>query len=97
MFKQPPPAPTASAGDPCPTIIQISSHWKFTQHHLTTRPPLTGEEDCAYIKQYYLNFVSKDPVTELDSDACLETANYQTCWLKFKLNLKTSSSQSSDK
>ena len=39
--KKPPPAPTASAIGPRPTIIQISStpwHWKFTQHHRTTRP-----------------------------------------------------------
>ena len=43
MSKQPPPAPTASATGPCPTIIQISrtpQHWKFTQHLRTTRPPL---------------------------------------------------------
>ena len=42
MSKQPPPAPTASAVGPCPTIFQISRtprHWKFTQHHRTTRPP----------------------------------------------------------
>ena len=42
MSKQPPPAPTASAVGPCPTLIQISRtprHWKFTQHHRTTRPP----------------------------------------------------------
>ena len=42
MSKQPPPAPTASAVGPCPTIIQISRtprHWKFTQHLRTTRPP----------------------------------------------------------
>ena len=38
---QPPPAPTESPIGPCPIIIQISRmprHWKFTQHHLTTRP-----------------------------------------------------------
>ena len=44
MSKPPPPAPTASAIGPCPTITQISRmlrprHWKFTQHHRTTRPP----------------------------------------------------------
>ena len=42
MSKQPQPAPTASAVDPCPTLIQISRtpwQWKFTQHHRTTRPP----------------------------------------------------------
>ena len=43
MSKQPPPAPTASAVGPCPTLFQISRtprHWKFTQHHHATRPPL---------------------------------------------------------
>ena len=42
IFKQPPPASTASAVSPCPTMIQISRTprlWKFTQHHRTTRPP----------------------------------------------------------
>ena len=42
MSTQPPPAPTASVVDPCPTLIQISRtpwHWKFTQNHRTTRPP----------------------------------------------------------
>ena len=36
-----PPAPTASVVGPCPTWIQVSRtprHWKFTQHHHTTRP-----------------------------------------------------------
>ena len=46
MSKQTPPAPTASAVGPCPTPIQISRtrtpwHWKFIQHHRTTRPPQT--------------------------------------------------------
>ena len=49
MSKQPPPAPTASAVGPCPTLIQISRtprHWKFTQHHRTTRPsPQSGLSD----------------------------------------------------
>ena len=47
MSKQAPPAPTASAVGPCPTIIQISRtprHWKFTQHNRTTRSPL-----CNYV------------------------------------------------
>ena len=42
MSKQPQPAPTASVVGPCPTLFQISRtprHWKFTQHHRTTRPP----------------------------------------------------------
>ena len=37
----PPPAPSASAVGPCPTLIQISRtpwHWKFTQNHRITRP-----------------------------------------------------------
>ena len=39
-IQTPPPEPTVSAVGPCPTIIQISrtpQHWKFTQHHRTTR------------------------------------------------------------
>ena len=47
MSKQAPPAPTASAVDLCPTLIQIGRtprHWKFTQHHRTTRQlPLCGD------------------------------------------------------
>ena len=42
MSKPPPPAPIASTIGPCPTAIQIvgrPGHWKFTQHHRTTRPP----------------------------------------------------------
>ena len=37
-----PHAPTGNAVGPCPTTIKISRtprHWKFTQHHRTTRPP----------------------------------------------------------
>ena len=51
MSKQPPPAPTASATGPCPTIIQISRmprHWKFTQHLRTTRPP------PLYLENYFM-------------------------------------------
>ena len=35
-----PPAPTASAIGPCPTMLQFSRtprHWKFTQHHRLLR------------------------------------------------------------
>ena len=42
-----PPAPTARAVGPCPTVIQTSRtprHWKFTQDHRTTRPPPTYSE-----------------------------------------------------
>ena len=38
--KQPPPAPTASAVGPCPTVIRRTPQtWKFTQDHRTTPPP----------------------------------------------------------
>ena len=50
MSKHTPPAPTASAVGPCPTIIQISRtprHWKLTQHHCTTP---TWHEHLEYIK-----------------------------------------------
>ena len=52
MSKQPPPAPTASAIGPCPTIIQTSRtprHWQFTQHLRTTRPP-----PCLRVKDSYV-------------------------------------------
>ena len=55
MSKQPPPAPTANAIDPCPTIIQISRtprHWKFTQHLRTTRPPQI-QWNCRDLKANY--------------------------------------------
>ena len=42
MSKQPPPALTASAVGPCPTLIHTSRMprtWKFIQDHRTTRPP----------------------------------------------------------
>ena len=71
MSKQPTPAHTASAVGPCPTLIQISRtprHWKFTQHHRTTRPPLpsTGSlpstitppdnpAECGALKDWKLN------------------------------------------
>ena len=47
MSKQPPPAPTARAVGPCPTISQIRRtpwHWKFTQHHRTIQPTPPGGE-----------------------------------------------------
>ena len=48
-----PPAPPATAVGPCPTIIQISRtprHWKFTQHHRTTRPPRSTLEQLFQMK-----------------------------------------------
>ena len=48
MSKQPPPAPTASAVGPCPTLIQTSRTprtWKFIQDHRTIRPPPVVSDD----------------------------------------------------
>ena len=41
MSKQPPPAPTASAEGLayCNPNCRTPRHWKFPQHHRTTRPP----------------------------------------------------------
>ena len=33
MSKQPPPAPTASAAGPCPTVIQIGEVYPAPSHH----------------------------------------------------------------
>ena len=60
MSKQPPPAPTARAVGPCPTLIQTTrtpEHWKFTQDHLTTRPP-----PSKYTRYNYL-IAAKDTCT----------------------------------
>ena len=63
MSKQPPPAPTASAVSPCPTLIQINRtprHWKLTQHHRTTRPPLR--------LRYFRNVLAKIYLLELNNE-----------------------------
>ena len=57
MSKQPPPAPTASAVGPCPTLFQTSRtplHWKFTQNHRTTRPQSDNERLCTVEKNFGL-------------------------------------------
>ena len=57
MSKQPPSAPTASTEGLCPTMVQISRmprHWKFAQHHRTTRPLrvlLVAEELTGALRQ----------------------------------------------
>ena len=54
MSKQPPPAPTARAVGPCPTLIQTSRtprHWKFIQDHRTTRPPPQNVEKHMELKK----------------------------------------------
>ena len=58
----PPPAPTASTVGPCPTLIQISRmpwHWKFTQHHRSTRPPPIVLENTMLVS-FNIMFTSQD-------------------------------------
>ena len=53
-----PPAPTASAVSPCPTLFQISRllrHWKFTHHHHTTRPSLSAINIIVKVHSVTLN------------------------------------------
>ena len=54
MSKQPPPAPTASAIGPCPTIIQIVGRPGTGSLPSTIAPPdhpLNSAEDSVYIHQ----------------------------------------------
>ena len=74
MSKQPPPAPTARAIGPCPTIIQTSRtprHWKFTQHLRSTRPPpppLIGKRTA-----------QKDTTIDITSDSQVNS-NFPNRW-----------------
>ena len=77
MSKQPPPAPTASAVGPCPTLIQNSRtprHWKFTQHHRTTRPP-PGPDGIVTV-------IQKTPVALLQQ-MCLYFEHARPCCVFF--------------
>ena len=87
MSKQPPPAPTASAIGPCPTIIQTSRtppHWKFTQHLRSTRPPpYNFRENAIKLKQFMkLYFMFKQLKQDLKNrrmaDAMDLLVNYYT-------------------
>ena len=67
MSKQPQPAPTASAVGPCPTIIQISRtprHWKFTQHHHTTRqsPAKQNKSESRLDSRYSGEHIARDHI-----------------------------------
>ena len=60
MSKQPPPAPTARAVGPCPTVIQIVGRpgtESFTQHHRTTRPPRKNSILGLFEPEKMLNFI----------------------------------------
>ena len=75
MSKQPPPAPTASAVGPHPTLNQTSrtpQHRKLTQHHHTTRPPPTLKEKkrLTHPETYSLLNPSK-PQTRIAADDIL--------------------------
>ena len=84
MSKQPPPAPTAGAVGPCPTLIQTSRtprHWKFAQDHRTTQPPL-GVRDFNgfYHKWAWQPYWPCDPTNFLSSHklsyTCIKFVKY---------------------
>ena len=82
ISKQPPPAPTASAIGPCPTIIQISRtprHWKFTQLLRTTRPPpiIIWSPTC------------RRAIKEVSKAVNLDWINNQACSLSQKIYVIT--------
>ena len=67
------PTPPARAVGPCPTLIQISRtpwHWKFTQHHRTTRPPQNENAKLKYL--HFINEIGTDkkqtPKTKLNKE-----------------------------
>ena len=57
MSKQPPPAPTASAVGPCPTVIQIIGHPGTGSLHSTIAPP-----EHPLLTSYILNFNFKSNI-----------------------------------
>ena len=76
--KQPPPAPTAGAVGPCPTLIQTSRmprHWKFTQDHCTTRPPPEFKEPLPYL-HYRLGGSERD-VKDIMEHPFFKNINWQ--------------------
>ena len=80
---------------PCPAIIQSSRsprHWKFTQHHRTTRPPgpPTLEPCSGSVVRFSDSFVSsilRFPYNFLFVLFCLLSMYLSECW--FSLYLKT--------
>ena len=86
MSKQPPPAPTARAVGSCPTLIQISRtprHWKFTQDHRTTRPPLFQRKGCLYFACNDRNaFFTSDAVKNYNLWSCQKVCEALTFLLE---------------
>ena len=79
MSKQPPPAPTVSAVGPCPTVIQTSRtprHWKFTQHHRTTRPP------PAPMERVHIDFLGPLPKTPRGNENIFIMVDQFTKWVE---------------
>ena len=72
MSKQTPPAPTASALSPCPTMIQISRtprHWKLIQYHCTTRPPPVAlNDDKSTEEEFRLIFSEVDKYNQMKTE-----------------------------
>ena len=90
MSKQLQPAPTAGVHvvGPCPTLIQISRtprHWKFTQHHRTTRPP-----DHPLVLQYlsttnFIVFICQNIFTIAKSCRALYYAYFKYALISYSL------------
>ena len=62
MSKQPPPAPTASAVGPCPTVIQIVGRpalevYPAPSHHPTTPPVILSKLILAPLKTHMHIFI----------------------------------------
>ena len=96
MSKQPPPAPTASAEGPCPTLIQTSRtprHWKFTQDHCATRPPPFQCEPFLLIKevepklQLFSMFSCRSTLLIKSFDVCLKSIKHNRSVWGVRLSL----------
>ena len=85
MSKQPPPAPTASAVGPCPTVIQIVGRPGTGSLTSTTRPPtnLIYIGGAFYTLEPTSGFVEMPECTETPERICNITENWlQICTVK---------------
>ena len=71
---------------PCPTIIQTGRHWKFTQHHRTTRPPQTNYPKS--LMQQTCNCMCKTKMTATGNSRHLSRVS--TAPVKGPISLSTS-------